>query len=96
MLGTPWLWTATATAIIPCTFEKFLQSPDLAGLASDQHNTAKARNKQIGQPYWTESVCLRATINILAKARGQRPQKPGQRAHQHRMPPCCNVLGSLV
>ena len=32
------------------------QSPELAGLLREQKHTAKTHNKQIGQPYWTESA----------------------------------------
>ena len=57
----------------------------------EQKHTAKARNKQSGQPYWTESV------SEQQKRRAGSVRKTGaMRAHQHRMPPCCNVPGSLV
>ena len=55
----------------------FPDEPRPGRLASRAKAHSKARNKQIGQPYWTESVCLRATIKDFAKARGQRPQNRG-------------------
>ena len=68
------------------------RAPDLAGLLREQKHHSKARNKQAGQPYWTESASEQPSRTAPRRAGSVR--KTGAK-REHRK--CRNdVLGSLV